>query len=290
MTSVPTSGSSSGVRPAGPARPGASRPRMRRPGRRTSGEVRGPRSNSTGAQMVGAVGTGNAWADRGISLQPSELRRFVTLTETEVLASGCRQPVRPRRDAGQAAAAGAAVDRRPGRRRHGHGIRRRAILPIPGFTRLMTGQRRRLSCRRGTNWCRHPCSPTASRGTSGSSGPSTSMLRCSGAVALELYLIAENTATGMLTWVIVDYESDTINYGPGEGFTGATTDRSVITTTHAGDVLVMFQQAPPEPVERDGGSARCTNARTRPAALGRREPLGGLRRQDDGGRVCFPSA
>jgi hypothetical protein len=42
----------------------------------------------------------------------------------------------------------------------------------------------------------------------------------------------------MLTWVICDYESNTINYDPGQGFSGATTSRSVITTTHAGEVLI----------------------------------------------------
>lgn len=55
---------------------------------------------------------------------------------------------------------------------------------------------------------------------------------------VELYLIAEHTATGMLTWVICDYESNTISYDPGEGFSGASTSRCVITTTHAGEVLV----------------------------------------------------
>ena len=55
---------------------------------------------------------------------------------------------------------------------------------------------------------------------------------------VELYLIAEDTRTGMLTWVICDYESNTINYDPGEGFSGATTSRAVITTSHAGDVIV----------------------------------------------------
>lgn len=55
---------------------------------------------------------------------------------------------------------------------------------------------------------------------------------------VELYLIAENVQTGMLTWVICDYESNTINYDPGEGFSGATTSRSVVTTTHAGEVIV----------------------------------------------------
>lgn len=55
---------------------------------------------------------------------------------------------------------------------------------------------------------------------------------------IELYLIAENTSTGMLTWLICDYESNTINYDPGEGFSGATTSRAVITTSHAGEVIV----------------------------------------------------
>jgi hypothetical protein len=58
---------------------------------------------------------------------------------------------------------------------------------------------------------------------------------------VEMYLIAENTRTGMLTWVICDYESNTINYDPGQGFSGSTTQRSVITTTHAGDVIVDVQ-------------------------------------------------
>ncbi|WP_439594210.1 hypothetical protein [Microbacterium sp.] len=55
---------------------------------------------------------------------------------------------------------------------------------------------------------------------------------------VELYVIAENTRTGMLTWVICDYESNTINYDPGGGFSAATTERAVITTSHRGDVVV----------------------------------------------------
>jgi hypothetical protein len=55
---------------------------------------------------------------------------------------------------------------------------------------------------------------------------------------VELYLIAEDTRTGMLTWIICDYESNTINYDPGEGFSSATTSRAVVTTSHAGDVIV----------------------------------------------------
>jgi hypothetical protein len=58
---------------------------------------------------------------------------------------------------------------------------------------------------------------------------------------VELYLIAENTRTGMLTWVICDYESNTISYDPGQGFSGATASHAVITTSHAGDVIVDVQ-------------------------------------------------
>ncbi|MBK8867611.1 MAG: hypothetical protein V9G15_14125 [Dermatophilaceae bacterium] len=60
---------------------------------------------------------------------------------------------------------------------------------------------------------------------------------------VEFYLIAENTRSGMLSWVMCDYESNTINYGPGEGFSGATTSRAVVTTTHRGEVLVDVRSA-----------------------------------------------
>jgi hypothetical protein len=48
---------------------------------------------------------------------------------------------------------------------------------------------------------------------------------------VEFSLIAENKRTGMLSWVICDYESNTISYDPGQGFSGAT-------TSHAGDLIV----------------------------------------------------
>ncbi|WP_353826668.1 hypothetical protein [Agromyces sp. SYSU T0242] len=60
---------------------------------------------------------------------------------------------------------------------------------------------------------------------------------------LELYLIAEHAETGMLTWVICDVESNTINYDPGEGFSGASTSRAIVTTTHAGEVIVDVRSA-----------------------------------------------
>lgn len=60
---------------------------------------------------------------------------------------------------------------------------------------------------------------------------------------VELYVIARNTRTGMLSWIICDYESNTISYDPGQGFSGATTSRSVITTSHRGEVIVDVQSA-----------------------------------------------
>ena len=60
---------------------------------------------------------------------------------------------------------------------------------------------------------------------------------------VELYLIAENTKTGMMSWVIIDYESNTISYDPGQGFSGSTTAHSVVTTTFNGDVVVDVKSA-----------------------------------------------
>lgn len=57
-------------------------------------------------------------------------------------------------------------------------------------------------------------------------------------IRVELYLIAENTKTGMLAWVICDYESDTISYDPGQGFSRASTSHAVVTTTFGGDLVV----------------------------------------------------
>ena len=55
---------------------------------------------------------------------------------------------------------------------------------------------------------------------------------------IEFYLIARDTRTGLLTWVICDYESNTINYDPGQGFSPSTTSRAVVTSSHRGEVIV----------------------------------------------------
>ncbi len=58
---------------------------------------------------------------------------------------------------------------------------------------------------------------------------------------IELYVIAENKKTGLLSWIICDYESNTISYDPGKGFSGASTKHSVITTSYAGEVIVDIE-------------------------------------------------
>ena len=55
---------------------------------------------------------------------------------------------------------------------------------------------------------------------------------------VEFYIIAKNKKTGLMSWIIADYESNTISYDPGSGFLGPSTQRSVITTSYAGDVIV----------------------------------------------------
>ena len=47
---------------------------------------------------------------------------------------------------------------------------------------------------------------------------------------VEFYLIAQNKKSGKLTWIISDYESNTISYDPGRGFLGASTKHSVVTS------------------------------------------------------------
>ncbi len=60
---------------------------------------------------------------------------------------------------------------------------------------------------------------------------------------VELYLIAENIKTGLLSWIILDYETNTNSYDPGQGFIGATTSRSVVTTSYKGEVIIDVEGA-----------------------------------------------
>jgi hypothetical protein len=55
---------------------------------------------------------------------------------------------------------------------------------------------------------------------------------------VEFYLIAENCETGLLSWVIVEYESNTHSYDPSQGFVGPSTSHSVVTTSYLGEIIV----------------------------------------------------
>lgn len=56
----------------------------------------------------------------------------------------------------------------------------------------------------------------------------------------ELYLVAEDERTGLLTWVIIDYLSDTISYDRAHGLRGPSAPRTVMTTTADGKVLAEY--------------------------------------------------
>ncbi len=60
---------------------------------------------------------------------------------------------------------------------------------------------------------------------------------------VEFYLIAQNCKTGLLSWVIGEYESNTHSYDPSQGFTGPSTSSSVVTTSYLGEVIVDVQSA-----------------------------------------------
>ena len=68
---------------------------------------------------------------------------------------------------------------------------------------------------------------------------------------VEYYLVAEDTRTGLLSWVMMDYISDTISYDEKHGLKSPDVKRSVMTTTCEGDFVC-------EMVDRDGKKkARC---------------------------------
>jgi hypothetical protein len=60
---------------------------------------------------------------------------------------------------------------------------------------------------------------------------------------LEYYLIAENCKTGLLSWIITEYESNTHSYDPSQGFIGPSTTHSVITTSYLGEIIVDVASA-----------------------------------------------
>lgn len=54
----------------------------------------------------------------------------------------------------------------------------------------------------------------------------------------EFYVIARNKVSGLISWIIVDYETNTNSYDPKNGFGGYTCDQGMFTTTPFGELLV----------------------------------------------------
>ncbi len=57
---------------------------------------------------------------------------------------------------------------------------------------------------------------------------------------IEFYIIAENKNTSLLSWIIVDYDTNTISYDKKRGLMSPNASSSVITTTYDGNILVDF--------------------------------------------------
>jgi hypothetical protein len=103
---------------------------------------------------------------------------------------------------------------------------------------------------------------------------------------IEFSVIAENKSTGMLSWVIYDYESNTISYDPGQGFSGSSTSHSVVTTAHSGDLIVdVKSEHGPNHIE---SVAKLDAASMRP--LDQRLWLEGNLSVDYGGRLLDPDS
>jgi hypothetical protein len=64
--------------------------------------------------------------------------------------------------------------------------------------------------------------------------------RTSGFIGMrvEFYIIARNKETGLLSWIICEYETNTNSYDPKNGFSGYTCDPAVYTTTYFNELLV----------------------------------------------------
>jgi hypothetical protein len=59
---------------------------------------------------------------------------------------------------------------------------------------------------------------------------------------IEMYVIAEHKTTGLLSWVIVDYDTNTNSHDPKHGLVEANSIAAVMTTTYQGKVLVDMQR------------------------------------------------
>jgi hypothetical protein len=59
---------------------------------------------------------------------------------------------------------------------------------------------------------------------------------------VEFYVIAENEKTGLLSWIIIDYNTDTISYDNKNGLIAPNSAQSVITTDYNGNLFIDIQR------------------------------------------------
>ena len=57
-------------------------------------------------------------------------------------------------------------------------------------------------------------------------------------VRIEFYIIAEDEKTGLLSWIIIDYDTNTIGYDKKYGLRSPNSDNSIITINHRGKLFV----------------------------------------------------
>ncbi len=55
---------------------------------------------------------------------------------------------------------------------------------------------------------------------------------------VEFYVIAEDKKTGLLSWIIIDYDTNTISYDKKQGLMNPNTSNSIITTDYSGKLFV----------------------------------------------------
>lgn len=59
---------------------------------------------------------------------------------------------------------------------------------------------------------------------------------------VEFYIIAEDKKTGLLSWIIVDYDSNTISYDHKYGLRSPNSSKAVVTTNYNGTVIVDIKR------------------------------------------------
>lgn len=60
---------------------------------------------------------------------------------------------------------------------------------------------------------------------------------------MEFYIIAEDKETGLLSWVIIDYSTNTVSFDNKNGLIGGNTKKCILTTTYDGKLLVDIQNS-----------------------------------------------